>query len=114
MAPARQARNLPRTKADRRGPKGWDLIPRFILFGSFLFTLVRAAFDDGRFHWTPAPSRVMSVGKVLLLAGYMGTACAQRGRAGMQDVKGDDKHLMADLLYSTSSYRWHVNIVISS
>jgi hypothetical protein len=66
---------LARRRLIGQDTEGWDLILRFILFGSVLSTLVLADFDDGRFHGAPASSRVMPIGYILLLAGYVGTAC---------------------------------------
>lgn len=66
-----------RRRLTGQGTKGWDLILLFVLFGSFLAILVVAGLDDGRFHWAPAPSWVVPVGYVLLLAGYVGTTWAQ-------------------------------------
>ena len=66
-----------RRRLTGQGTKGWDRVLVTILLGSYMATLIVAAFDDGRFRWAPAPPWAVVVGYVLLLVGYWGTGWAQ-------------------------------------
>jgi protein-S-isoprenylcysteine O-methyltransferase Ste14 len=57
--------------------KQWDKILMCLLFVAILAIPPVAGLDDGRFHWSSMSSRVVALGYLVQLAGWIGVAWAQ-------------------------------------
>ncbi len=59
------------------GTKGWDKALLAVILPAMIAILPVAAFDAGRYHWSPAPLWLIVAGYAALLAGIAVTAWAQ-------------------------------------
>ena len=61
----------------QKGIKPWDRVVMCFLFLSILAVFVVAALDDGRFHWSSAPTWLAVVGYIPFSMGFFLTAWAE-------------------------------------